>query len=151
MIKNMETIIISLLLIFGIGYNIFNMEHKTPAKGIYYDNLKHTDNVKINKVEGIELDYNANLTKVGDYFEINFDIINDSSVDVKISDLLVNESDKFINYKLTYNNGKKLKTGDILKKGEKKNLTYKVSYLNKINEDNYTFDTGFNMNFEQIL
>ena len=151
MIKNMETIIISLLLIFGIGYNIFNMENKTSTKGIYYDNLKYTDNVKINKVEGVDLDYNANFAKVGDYFEINFDIINDSNVDVKISDLLVNEDDQFINYKLTYNNGKKIKTGDILKKGEKKNLTYKVSYLNKIDEDNYTFDTGFNMNFEQIL
>ena len=31
MIKNMETIIISLLLIFGIGYNIFNMEHIEDA------------------------------------------------------------------------------------------------------------------------
>ena len=151
MIKNIESIIITLLLLFGCGYHAFNMDEKESYKGIYYDNLNYTDNVTINSLKGIELDYDASLNKVGDYFEIKFDVVNDSGVDVEISDLLVHENDEYINYDLTYSNGQKINNGDILKKGSKKKLKYKVSYLNNINQTGYTFDSEFSINYSQVI
>ena len=151
MIKNIDTIIITLLLIFSAGYHVFNIDQKEDNKGIYYDNLNCTDNVTIKKLEGIDLDYDASLNGVGDYFEIDFDVINDTGVDVKVSDLLVNENDEYINYELTYDDGKKINNGDVLKKGSKKKLKYRVSYLNRIDEVGYTFDSGFSINYSQVL
>lgn len=134
-----------------IGVMKFNLPNASNNKGIYYDNFKYTDNVIFNGSDGLNIDYTASLSQVGDYYEISFEVINDSSVDVLVSDCSYQDNDSYINYELTYSNGKKIHKGDILKHGEKKQVKYRVLYKNQIEEENYQFDGSFSLNYEQVL
>ena len=136
-----------------LGAMKFNLTEIKQAnnKGVYYDNFKYTDNVIFNGSDGLNIDYTANLNRVGDYYEIAFDVINDSSVDVEISDCSYHDDDSYIDYELTYSDGKAIHEGDILKQGEKKQLKYRVLYKKQIEEDNYQFDSSFSLGYEQVL
>ena len=105
----------------------------------------------INKVDGTNIDFNGSLSLPGDYYVLEFDVVNSTSVDVHVSDCFYNKDDDFIKYELTYTDGKKINTGDVLKKGESKGIKYKVSYENPVSVDNYTFDSGFNIDYEQVI
>ena len=61
------------------------------------------------------------------------------------------KDDSYIDYELTYGNGKKINKGDILKKGQKRQLKYRVQYKNPIEEDSYQFDSSFSIGYEQLL
>ena len=130
--------------------NISNANN-IASKGIYYDNFNYTNNVTINEVKGTDIDYSAKLSEVGDYYEIVFDVINDTNVDMKISNCIYNKDDTYIDYELTYNNGKEINTGDIIKKGESKKIKYFVQYKNPIIEEDYLFDSSFSIGYEQVL
>ena len=136
-----------------LGAMKFNLTEIKQAnnKGVYYDNFKYTDNVIFNGSDGLNIDYTANLNRVGDYYEIAFDVINDSIVDVEISDCSYHDDDSYIDYELTYSDGKAIHEGDILKQGEKKQLKYRVLYKKQIEEDNYQFDSSFSLGYEQVL
>ena len=114
------------------------------------DNFNYTDNVTFNGNDGLNIDYTANLNQVGDYYEISFNVINDSKVDMEITNCDYHKNDEFINYELTYDNGKKVQQGDILKQGESKKIKYRVQYKKLIVENNYQVDTSFSINYEQI-
>lgn len=138
-------------LIFGaLKVNLAEI-NTSNRKGIYYDNFKYTDNVNFNSSKGLSIDYTANLQQVGDYYEITFDVVNDSSVDVEITNCSYHDNDAYINYELTYIDGKEIHEGDILKKGEKRQIKYRVLYKNQIEVENYQFDTSFSLDYEQIL
>lgn len=151
MFKYLGKILIGGLIIIGIYANSLTMDSKAKTANIYYDNFKYTDNVEFHKAAGQNIDYSADLTNVGDSYEISFDIINKSDFDVKIVDYYCPKNDNYINYELTYNNGKIISQDDILKKGESKRFKYKVSYVNLVTEDNYTFDSSFSIQYEQKI
>ena len=150
--KYFKSLILIIPLFVGIiGSNISDIKEFNNKKGVYYDNFNYTDNVILEEVDGTNIDYNAQLTTVGDYYEITFDVINDSNIDVEISDCIFPNDDKYIEYKLTYADGKAINTGDILKQGENKRIKYRVLYKNQVNEDNYQFDSSFSIGYEQVL
>ena len=70
---------------------------------------------------------------------------------MEITNCDYHKNDEFINYELTYDNGKKVQQGDILKQGESKQMKYRVQYKKLIVENNYQVDTSFSINYEQII
>ena len=149
--KYLEMAIVGILFVGGLLFNNFTGDTNTLNKGVYYDNVKYTDNVVFNNVDGLNLDYQAKLTTPGDFYELEFDVVNSTKHDIEIADHIYNESDEYITYELSYADGKKIKNGDIIKAGESKKLKYKVSYINLIKEENYTFDTTFAIQYEQAI
>lgn len=148
--KYLDVVVVSLLLVFGLFY--FNeINNDTSNKGIYYDNLSYTDNVKVNSVDGLNIDYSAELNNVGDSYELKFDVINSTSVDMIIKDCIFNHDDPYVDYVLTYSDGETINNGDIIKKGESRSLVYRVLYKNNIKNNEYAFDSGFNIQYEQVL
>lgn len=136
------------VLVFGSG---FSLENHSTSKGIYYDHVRGTDNVVINQVSGLNIDYTGELNTPGDYYELVFDVINDSTVDVEVEDCIYGEENDYIEYNFSYLDGGKIHIGDVLKAGEKKSLIYKVFYKNPITTDSYQFDSSFSLQYEQVL
>lgn len=148
--KYLKSVLIIPLFFSIIGTHLTGVDNNTN-KGIYYDNFKYTDNVIFNSSKGTDVDYSANLKYVGDYYEITFDVINDSNYDVEISDYIIPDSNKYLEYDLSYLNDKEVSIGDVLKQGEAKTIKYKVLYKNQINVDHYEFNPYFSINYEQLL
>ena len=140
------SILISLGLIFSLGASSAH-----EAKGIYYDNVKYSDNVDFYGVDGLNLAYTGNLNNVGDSYELTFDVVNDSGVDMIITDCAYHLDDPYIDYQLTYIDGNTVKEGDILEKDSTKTLHYVVTYKNPVLEDNYEVDSSFNIQYDQKI
>lgn len=149
--KYLDMAIVGILFVGGILFNNFSSDTNALNKGVYYDNVKYTDNVVFNSVDGLNIDYQAKLTNPGDFYELDFDVVNSTRHDIQIADYMYNEDDEYITYELCYADGTKIKNGDIIKAGKSKKLKYKVSYVNPIKEDNYNFDTTFAIQYEQAI
>ena len=149
MVKYVNALVVGVLFFVGILFEGYAIDNVKNDKGIYYDNVKYSENVKLNDVNGLNIDYNAELLAPGDFYELTFDVVNDSLYDVSFADITINDDDDYIDFDLTYSDGNSIKLGDVLKKGEKKQLKYKVLYKNLVLED-YEFDTNFMLNFEQV-
>lgn len=128
---------------------IFNFHLDSNMNELYYDNFKYTSNVILSGIDGFNFNYSATLNDVGDYYEIDFDVVNPTGYDMEIDKLDLNDDDKYINYSLIYENGDLVNIGDVIKNGESKTFKYIVFYENKVLEDNYDFDTSFNINYKQ--
>lgn len=150
MVKYIRFLVIVTFLFLGTLFD-FHLDDNSSNKGLYYDHVEYSDNVFFNKIDGLDLNYSAELTNPGDFYYIDFDIINDSNVDMKILELNCPKNDKYISYKLTYRNGSPISSGDIITKGKSVGLTYVVSYNNKIDQDEYLFDSSFNIQYEQVI
>lgn len=149
MVKYIRVIIVGLLFLFGI--NTLKLDNTFDSHRIYYDNVHYSDNVDFYGVEGTYLNYSGSLSYVGDYYELYFDVVNDTGVDVVICDYFLQEDNPYIHYELTYEDGNSIHNGDLLKKNESKTIHYKVLYQKPIEDDQYELDTNFSINFEQNI
>ena len=147
--KFAKVLLIVLLVTITFGYHSLNAN--ASDSGIYYDNIEYTDNVIFNGVDGVSIDYTANLVKPGDYYELYFDIVNPTNHNIAITDYICNSDDDYIDYELTYDNGKQIGIGDYIKKGESIRVKYKVLYKNYILEDTYVLDTSFSILYGQVI
>ena len=144
--KYVRMMLIAVLAIVGLGYcNFIANASGDLEKGIYYNNIEYTDNVEFKSVDGVKIDYSAQLNTPGDYYELYFDIVNSTNYDVAISDCIYNEDDDYIGYDLTYENGEKIGMGDVIKKHDTIRVKYKVLYKNYINVESYVIDTSFSI------
>ena len=150
MVKYIRFLIVGVLLSLGVLFN-FDLGDNSSKKGLYYDHVEYSDNVLFNNLNGLDLNYSAELTNPGDSYYIDFDVINDTSVDMKILELNYPKNDNYISYKLTYRDGTPINSGDVIKRGKSVGLTYVVSYNNKIDQDEYLFDSSFNIQYEQVI
>ena len=151
--KYFKNVVLILFLTVGFSceYLVYKDSGLNTSKGIYYDNIAYTDNVTFNNVDGTNLDYSASLTTLGEYYEVYFDVVNSTKYDIEIADYVYNKDDQYIECNLTYDDDTKIKNGDIIKSGEVKRIKYKAYYKNVIEEDNYTFDSSFNIFYEQVV
>ncbi len=147
MVKYIQIGIVSILIFLGVIFSL-GASSAHEAKGIYYDNVKYSDNVHFYGVDGLNLKYSGDLAVVGDSYELTFDVVNDSGVDMIITDYYYND-DPYIKYELSYIDGSTVKTGDILEKDSIKTLRYVVTYENEVLEDNYVIDSSFNIHYDQ--
>ena len=152
--KYFKVILMGLGVICSILYGDFSVAQKATAKAvqdIYYDNIQYSENVSFYGVDGLNIQYSGELIAPGDSYEISFDVINDASEDVTISQCNYQKNDRFVEYYLTYDNGDLVSVGDILKKGEKRRMKYLVYYKNLIDRDSYEFDSSFYISYEHVL
>lgn len=143
---NYKKVLIIILIVIGI-FIINNNRVDSRDKNLYYDNFRSTDNVVFND----KFDYNANLEKVGDYYEIVFDLINESNNLYEITELDINDNDEFFSYNLTYANNDKVKIGDKIDKNSIVTLKYRVDYKKLVVDNNYELDTSFNIEYGQYF
>lgn len=150
--KYIEIVLVSLGLIYGIAFGSSSLTNKgNNHYNIYYDNIQYTDNIQFYGVNGLSLQYAGQLATPGDFYELSFDVVNDSEVDVEISNCTYQTSDYYIDYQLTYDDGKDILVGDILEKGEKRRIKYRVLYKNLIDSNYYEWDSSFHLSYEQVL
>ena len=150
MVKYLGYVVVGVLLSIGVLFQS-SVDGKSTNQGMYYENVRGSENVDIKNVSGINLDFEASLEAVGVSFDLYFDVVNSNDVDMKIENLVLKENDSYINYLLTYQDGGIVKKGDIIKSHDSIKLHYEVKYINLIKSDNYLFDTGFSINYEQVL
>ena len=145
----MKNIFNSLVIIFIIISIFFIHLDRVDSriKDIYYDNFRYTDNVIFNK----EFDYKVNLNRVGDYYEIIFDVVNENDVDYKLSDLDLNKNNEYFSYELTYLDNSKVMIGDKLKNNSIVTLKYRVNYNKQIDLEEYEFNNKINLKYIQNL
>ena len=150
MVKYIRIGFVGILLFFGMVMTL-GSSNAYENNGIYYDNVEYSDNVTFYGVEGLNLNYSAQMEKVGDSYELVFDVVNDSGVNVQITDTMIHQDDPYIHYQLTYADGNEIQDGDVLLKGESKKLRYVVCYENPIMTDEYEVDSSFQIHFEQKI
>ena len=141
------------IVLAGIGlayFALFGNLSNHSTHNIYYDNIQYTDNVEFLGTEGLDIHYIGELSYPGDYYELTFDVVNDSPYDVEVVKCFYQESDSYIEYQLSYDDGSDILLGDVLKKGEKRHLKYRVLYKDYIESDSYEFDASFNIRYEQV-
>lgn len=149
--KYLDLLIMGVLFIGGLCFKAILPANSGLNDGVYYDNFEYTDNVLFKGADGVNLDYSAELSNPGDYYELDFDVVNSTSYDIAVADLFYNDSDEYIEYELSYEDGSKINNGDVIKAGEVKRVKYKVSYVNAILDDNYEFDSSFSIQYEQAI
>lgn len=89
------------------------------------------DQITINNID-------VSLKTPGDSVTYTVDLVNEGTINAEIYSIEVpkftEEQEKYIDFKVTYDNGEEVKQGDILNKETKKNLTIKVEFKKDITE-----------------
>lgn len=126
---------------------------------IHFSNLKFSDcNVDndSNAVIGSDktsISYNVNLEKSGDVYQFTVDVSNDGLIDAVVDDIsltkLSDSQKKYIDYSVTYKDGKEIKKKDLLKSGESTTILVSVKYKTDLNkEDLPSEDDNINLGFD---
>lgn len=107
---------------------------------ITYNNVRKVEGSgNVDSKTDTDINLNTELTTPGDYTEFLVDITNNSNKIAKIDTIektgLTEQQKKYLDYSITYLNGKEVKVGDIFKAGETKTAKVRVEYLRDISED----------------
>ena len=143
--KNKKLLMILVIIICIFILNARRVDSR--EKSLYYDNFRYTDNVEFRD----KFDYKANLVNIGDYYEITFDVVNESNNKYEVKDLLLNNNDKYFSYELVYMDNSRVNIGDKIDKNSTITMKYRVTYNNLVVDTNEDLDTSFNIEFGQIL
>ena len=109
--KYLEMLIGTILVVTGFFYATVGGDVKAldETNSVHYTNIEASDNVSVKKVDGLNIDYDANLEYPGDSYEVVFDIVNSSGVDMLIANCTWAENTKFVDSDLrSVDDGKKL-------------------------------------------
>ena len=148
--KNIRIIFIGLLLFVGIVFSL-GFSYSYSNRGVHYENVRYSDNVTFYGVDDVNFHYSADLSKVGDSYELIFDVVNDNDVDMVISECSYHEDDPYLTYQLTYLDGKIVKEGDVLEKNDTKTLKYIVTYQSPLLDGEYELDSSFHIHYDQKI
>lgn len=151
-----KTVIFIIIVLFGVAFDLYFDDYSSTynsnyKSSVYYDNVVATDNVSITNVDGLNIDFNADLFAIGDYYEVGFDVVNPTSVDMEISQCVYNNDNYYLNSSLVYDDGTLVSVGDVVKSGESVRVKYIVSYENELINTNTTMDSSFYIDYEQVL
>lgn len=126
------------LIIFIITIVFFIINNNTNTINIKYENLKvieSRNNINIEETKN-GLDYNIVFNTPGEYYLLNFDLVNDSNIDVRINsinnDSLTDRQKKYLEYSIYYDDGRIVKENDIIKAKSKKVLKIAIYFKEDI-------------------
>lgn len=126
------------LIIFIITIVFFIINNNTNTINIKYENLKvieSSNNINIEETKN-GLDYNIVFNTPGEYYLLNFDLVNDSNIDVRINsinnDSLTDRQKKYLEYSIYYDDGRIVKENDIIKAKSKKVLKIAIYFKEDI-------------------
>ena len=85
------------------------------------------------------LSFAAPLTRSGDFYEFDVDVVNAGSINAKLKEItklpvLTTEQQNYLEYTVTYQNGSEVKVNDALKSGERFTLTVRIKYKNGLTD-----------------
>lgn len=136
-------IILLLLVAITIGYaglsTTLNINGNTSISkiewDIHFENIQETDGsvtattpAAITDDKQTVINYGVNFDMPGDYYEFTVDVVNDGTLDAVVTDVvkagLNADTEKYLNYEVTYLNGNAIAKDQELKAGHQE--TYKV-------------------------
>lgn len=97
--------------------------------------------------DGTYIVYDVKLPTKGDFYEFSFDVVNEGTIDARLSSLVQfgsDDYDKYIHYSLKYKEGNGVYGNDVLKAGERKTLVLRVE---NIYDGTENVDEVFNLSF----
>lgn len=134
-------VLMSTTTVYAYKKNLIKInEGKLSVFDITYNNIRKFDgNGTVDVKDNTDINLNTELEKPGDYSEFIVDITNNSNKDAIIDSIdkdgLTNQQKKYLDYSISYLNGKEVKVGDTFKAGETKTTKIRVEYLNNISSE----------------
>ena len=132
---------------------------------IYFDSVrKSTDSVasnndaRITNNEKTRIEFTADLKEPGDFYEFTVYTVNDGTIDAMINSIekteLTEEQQKYIDYTVTYDNGRELKRCDPLDSNTRRRIKAIVKFKDGLNLEEYpktnvNLDLFFDINYVQ--
>ena len=174
-INNKSFYLILILILFigvTIGYAVINSTLNINGKSsiskntwdVYFDNI----NVGFGSVEAVKtsvvensttVDFEVALNLPGDFYEFTVDVVNDGTIDAMIESInktpdLTSVQQKYLNYTVTYENGKEIFSKQLVNKESFVRLKVRVEYKSDITASDLptvseTLNLGFNINYVQ--
>ena len=167
-------IILIILLLLGVtfGYAVLNSTLNINGKStiqkntwdVHFENVQiTTGSVEATKVPAIEnsttVDFEAQLNLPGDFYEFTVDVVNDGSIDAMIDSVtktpdLTTEQQKYLNYKIEYQNGESINTKQLVSKNSFVRLKVKLGFRKDITASDLpttseTLNLSFTVNYVQ--
>ena len=143
-------VILFLLLIIGAvsAFLIITKDDKTATQktkcdtNIHFANIKEfsssvtaTKKAEIKADDKTKLTYEVTLSKPGDFYQFNVDVVNDGSNDgivnlikSKMNGKLISELPEYLGYSVTYNDGQEIKEKQTLNSEDTKTYTVIITY-----------------------
>ena len=143
-------VILFLLLIIGAvsAFLIITKDDKTATQktkcdtSIHFANIKEfsssvtaTKKAEIKADDKTKLTYEVTLSKPGDFYQFNVDVVNDGSNDgivnlikSKMNGKLISELPEYLGYSVTYNDGQEIKEKQTLNSEDTKTYTVIITY-----------------------
>ena len=147
-------ILVILVLVISIGFallsttlNISGISTiKNSSWDVHFTNLIVTNGsvtpVSEAKIDDSKLNitYSINLYKPGDFYEFTVDVINEGTLDAKLSSLpkvtgVSPEQDVYTNYSFTHTDNTPIQVGEVIESGKSNNFRVRVEYDNSITTD----------------
>ena len=162
-------LVLSITLGSAIVSSLLKIEGNTTIKKsswvIYFDSVrKSTDSVsstndaKITNTEKTKVEFSANLKEPGDFYEFTVYTVNDGSIDAMINSIekttLTEEQQKYLDYIITYDNGRELKKCDPLDANTRRRIKAIVKFkdgldINDYPKEDVNLDLFFDINYVQ--
>lgn len=165
--KNKFLLLVAIILFLSIGFAILTVNLDIQGSFSFQKNEWniHYDNIVINSgsvsnelptTSGNELNFTTNLHSPGEYYSFNFDVVNSSTLNAMVDSVTISgieESSKYVDCTVKYNNGTPISKNDILYTGYSTDLTVKVLYkdisLEEIPKDNINLNVTISINYKQ--
>ena len=167
-------ILVILVLTISIGFALLSSTYfisgtstiKNSSWDVHFDHLLETtgsvtpDEEATIDTDKLNISYTITLDKPGDFYEFTVDVVNNGTIDAKLSALptvtgVSQEQDTYINYTFTHTDGSSINVGEIIKPNEATNFKVRVEYDSSITEDSQlpktdqTLNLDVEMNYQQ--
>ena len=124
---------------------------------IYFDNARRSDG-SVLSTEDLTIDstktivtFGATLTKPGDYYEFEIDIVNEGTIDAMIESVkkigIEEPNAKYISFTAEYTEGEKIKKCDLLEANKRNTIKIRAEFKNVDNEEDLP-QSNINLNLE---
>ena len=170
-IRNRKSFIFLLILFLGIGFAYLstqlNINGTTNVLGskwsVYFDNITVNEGSVESDLPTIDtnkttVDFEVTLTSPGDYYEFTVDAVNNGTIDAMIESISMTELTadvlKFLNYKVTYEDGTTIEENDLLRASKTRKFKVLVSFKKDVeatdlSEEGVSLNLSYTVNYVQ--
>lgn len=138
------------LSIFGVSY-VYAKDNTNTDKvwDVHFNNVKVTEGSVIGETHfndnNTSISFNAPLNIPGDYYEFSFDVENNSNKDAKIDSVYITElseeEQRYLDYTVTYSDGKTIYKDDTILKNKNKKIVVRLEYKKDIEASDLPTET----------
>ena len=173
--KKTALILVGIVLMFSITLGTALLSSLLTIKGntnikenswiIYFDSVrKSTDSVasnndaRITNYEKTRIEFSANLKEPGDFYEFTVYTVNDGTIDAMVDSVekfeLTDAQKKYLDFSVTYDNGREIKRCDPLDAGTRKRIKAIVKFkegvdINDYSNEEVNLDLYFDIHYVQ--